>query len=247
MKNKKNRSNKNKKSSSKVKKLNINQEESSLFSNELENLKDEELIDLAKSGNKEATKILIKRYSKFLFSKVIPFYIPGGEKEDIIQEAYIGFLKAIKDFDKTKGNFLKFANICVQRQITTAIKMSNRNKTKVLKNPISLEQNIFDDDSSEKSLYNYISPSKIIQGSNEEISIEDSIIDFMEKNRIKENLFSKLTAREKEILNYRAQGLSYSEIAKKTNLTVKSVDNTIQRIKKKIKSLIEGNLLGGDL
>ncbi|MEN3015646.1 MAG: sigma-70 family RNA polymerase sigma factor [bacterium] len=207
--------------------------------NQLEQQKDEELVELAKQGNLEAKKILIQRYSKFLFSKVIPFYIPGGEREDIIQEAYIGFLKAIEDFDKNKGSFFNFVNICVQRQITTAIKSSNRNKSKVLRNPISLESSIFDEDSGEKSLYDYIMPSKIIQGSYQEISIEDAIIDFIEKNQIKETLLSRLTPKEKEILKLRSQGLTYQEIANKMNISSKSVDNALQRIRKKIKNLID--------
>lgn len=211
-----------------------------IFSNDkLEKLLDEELVDIAREGNKEAIKVLVQRYSKFLFSKVIPFYLPGAEREDIIQEAYIGFLKAIQDFDKSKGNFFNFANLCVQRQITTAIKLSNRNKSKVLKNPISLESNIFDEELGDKSLYDYISPNKIIQGTYQENSIEDTIIDFMEKNRIKENLVSKLTSKEKEILKLRAQGFTYMEIAKKINSSAKSVDNAIQRIKKKIKNFID--------
>lgn len=211
-----------------------------IFSNDkLEKLLDEELVDIAREGNNEAIKVLVQRYSKFLFSKVIPFYLPGAEREDIIQEAYIGFLKAIQDFDKSKGNFFNFANLCVQRQITTAIKSSNRNKSKVLKNPISLESNIFDEELGDKSLYDYISPNKIIQGAYHENSIEDTIIDFMEKNRIKENLVSKLTSKEKEILKLRAQGFTYMEIAKKINSSAKSVDNAIQRIKKKIKNFID--------
>lgn len=211
-----------------------------LFSNDdLDKLSDEDLVELFKAGNKEVIKVLIQRYSKFLFSKVIPFYIPGGEREDIIQEAYIGFLKAIEDFDKTKGSFFNFVNICVQRQITTAIKSSNRNKSKILKNPISLESNIFDEESGEKTLYDYISPSRIIQGYYQESSIEDAIIDFIERNRIKETLLSKLTPKEKEILKLRSQGLTYSEIGKRINSTPKAVDNTIQRIKKKIKNLID--------
>ncbi|MFN3995924.1 MAG: sigma-70 family RNA polymerase sigma factor [bacterium] len=211
-----------------------------LFYEDLEKLSDEELAILAQKGNEDAIKILIKKYSKFLFSKVIPFYIPGGEREDVIQEAYIGFLKAIKDFNKDKGNFKKFVNICVQRQITTAIKTSNRNKAKVLKNPLSLEHGIYGEEGGEKGLYNYIIPSKIIQGFKDEISIEDAIIDFMEKKRIIDTLYSKLTSKEEKILKLRSQGLSYNEIAKKMNLSVKSVDNAIQRIKKKIKDLVEG-------
>ncbi|MCS6955920.1 MAG: sigma-70 family RNA polymerase sigma factor [Candidatus Calescibacterium sp.] len=228
-----------KKKDAKYKKINKNITESVFSNNELEKLADEELVELSKIGNKEAMKVLIKRYSKFLFSKVIPFYIPGGEREDIIQEAYIGFLKAVEDFDKTKGSFFNFVNLCVQRQITTAIKSSNRNKARILRNPISLESNLFDEDSGEKSLYDYISPSRIIQGSYQEPSIEDTIIDFIEKNRVKESLLSKLTYREKEILKLRAQGLTYVEIGKKINASPKSVDNAIQRIKKKIKNLID--------
>lgn len=231
----------------KRKKLDMNKTEekpkdsnAGLFYEDFEKLSDEEIAILAQKGNEDAIKFLIRKYSKFLFSKVIPFYIPGGEREDIIQEAYIGFLKAIKDFDINKGSFKKFANICVQRQITTAIKFSNRNKAKVLKNPLSLEHSLYGEDSGEKGLYNYILPSKIIQGFKDEDSIEDVIIDFMEKKRIVNILYSSLTSKEENILKLRSQGLSYSEIAKKMNLSVKSVDNTIQRIKKKIKNLIKG-------
>jgi len=206
--------------------------------NELENLSDEDLVYLAKEGNNDAMKILLNRYSKFLFYKVIPFYIPGSEREDIIQEAYIGFLRAIQDFDRNKGNFFSFANICVQRHITTAIKFSNRNKSKVLRNPISLEASYAGDNDGERNLYEVITPNKVISGSFQESS-EDYLIDFMEKSRISKVLLSNLTEKEREVLKLRAMGITYKEIAKKLKIKTKAVDNIIQRIRKKIKNFVE--------
>ncbi len=210
----------------------------------MEKLKDEELVSLYKKGIKEALDILIKRYKSLILSKTLLFYIPSGEeKEDLLQEAYLGFLSAIKDFDKNKGNFYSFANVCIQRHIYTFIKSLSRNKHKILRGAVSLESVLMkDQESTERRLEEYLLHSKVS-------SNIPSIISYLPSDHIafinleykdkREKIFKKLSPIEKEILKYRTLGYSYKEIASKIGKSVKSVDNALQRIKKKVKMILE--------
>ena len=210
----------------------------------LEKLRDEELVSLYKKGVNEALDILIKRYKNVILSKILLFYLPAGEeRDDLIQEAYMGFLSAIRDFDENKGNFYSFAGLCIQRHIYTFIKSLNRNKNKILKGAVSLESTFGKDhDLSERKLEEYLTHTKISSDIPSAISYlpSDEVVainlDYKEK---REKIMRKLTLTEKEILKYRALGYSYKEIAKLTGKSVKSVDNALQRIKKKVKLILE--------
>ncbi len=210
----------------------------------LEKLRDEELVELYKKGIKEALDILIKRYKNVILSKTLLFYIPyGEEKEDLLQEAYLGFLSAIRDFNKDKGSFYSFANVCIQRHIYTFIKSLTRNKHRILKGAVSLEATLTkDQESAERKLEEYLTHSKISSNIPSMISYlpSDEIasinLDFKDK---REKIFKKLSPIEKEILKYRTLGYSYKEIASKIGKSIKSVDNTLQRIKKKVKMILQ--------
>jgi RNA polymerase sporulation-specific sigma factor len=212
--------------------------------NKLKDLKDEELVELYKKGFKEALDILIKRYKNVILSKSLLFYISNPqERDDILQEAYLGFLSAIRDFDKNKGSFYAFANVCIQRHIYTYIKALNRNKHKILKGAVSLESTLNkDQEFAERRLEEYLEHSKISSNipsiSSYLSSDEIASVNFDYKDK-REKILKKLTPIEKEILKYRSLGYSYKEIANKIGKSIKSVDNAIQRIKRKVKVILQ--------
>jgi RNA polymerase sporulation-specific sigma factor len=211
--------------------------------NNLKDLKDEELVDLYKKGFKEALDVLIKRYKNVILSKSLLFYISNAqERDDILQEAYLGFLSAIRDFDRNKGSFYAFASVCIQRHIYTYIKALNRNKHKILKGAFSLESTLnMEQDFIERRLEEYLGHSKIssnIPSISSYLSSDEIVsVNFDYKDK-REKILKKLTPIEKEILKYRSLGYSYKEIANKIGKSIKSVDNAIQRIKRKVKVML---------
>jgi RNA polymerase sporulation-specific sigma factor len=212
--------------------------------NNLKDLKDEELVELYKKGFKEALDVLIKRYKNVILSKSLLFYISNAqERDDILQEAYLGFLSSIRDFDRNKGSFYAFANVCIQRHIYTYIKALNRNKHKILKGAVSLESTLNkDQEFAERRLEEYLEHSKISSNipsiSSYLSSDEIASVNFDYKDKRKK-ILKKLTPIEKEILKYRSIGYSYKEIADKIGKSIKSVDNAIQRIKRKVKIILQ--------
>ena len=199
------------------------------------NMTDEELVSLIKSGNNHAQNFLLEKYHDLVNMKVSKYFIIGAEKEDIIQEGMIGLFKAIKGFDKEKQNSFKtFANLCIERQLITAIKTSNRQKHMPLNSYLSLNTSAYDDDNSSSML-------EVIDSN----SVEDPLDTITKKEyyRLIESTIDKsLSGFEKEVLRHFAQGESYVTIAEKLDAPVKSIDNAIQRIRKKaIKNITEEN------
>ncbi len=197
--------------------------------NELSQMKDEDLIEKIKAGNKSALEILINRYKNMVNIKVSKYYIIGAEKEDIVQEGLIGLYKAIKSYQSDKQNsFKSFANICIERQLITAIKTSNRQKHLPLNSYISLNKDVYDndDDSSNTDLIGVLNT-----------NVMEDPLDMITKKeyyQIVENAIDKsLSDFEKKVLNCYMQGQSYNEIAQRLDAPVKSIDNAIQRIRKK--------------
>lgn len=192
---------------------------------------DEDLIDIIKSGNKYALEHLINRYKSLVNMKVSKYYIIGAEREDIVQEGLIGLFKAIKNYQTNKqSSFKNFANMCIERQLITAIKSSNRQKHMPLNSYLSLNMNAYDNnDINDKNEVDLIE----ILNTN---LIEDPLDTITQKEyyKIIENAIDKsLSSFEKQVLNFYVQGQSYGQIAEKLNTPVKSVDNAIQRIRKK--------------
>ena len=187
---------------------------------------DEELISLIKSGNNYALDFLIERYQELVSMKVGKYFIIGAEKEDIIQEGMIGLFKAIKGFDKSKQNsFRTFANLCIERQLITAIKTSNRQKHMPLNSYLSLNTSAYEDDNTTPLMEVFDSH-----------SVEDPLDTITKKEyyQIVETTIDKsLSSFEKEVLKRFVQGESYISIAEKLDAPVKSIDNAIQRIRKK--------------
>ena len=191
------------------------------------NLTDEQVISQIKEGDEQALTFLLDKYKDLVNSKVGKYFIIGAEKEDIIQEGMIGLYKAIKNFDNTKQNTFKtFANICVERQLITAIKSSNRQKHIPLNSYLSLNTSAYDKDGEGTELIETF----------EVDTIEDPLETIMKQEyfeEIQDTMHKSLSKFEESVLNRYMQGESYEVIARKLDTPIKSVDNAIQRIRKK--------------
>lgn len=203
------------------------------FNNKYENTSDEKLIELVRLGDLKAQDYLLEKYRNIVNMKANKFFLIGAESDDMIQEGMIGLFKAIKSFDLEKNNSFKtFANLCIERQLITAIKTSTRQKHIPLNSSFSLNTAAYDegDDSVMEIL-----DTKFVEDPLETITKRE-YFEFIE-NRIDENL----SFFEKQVLNRYIQGESYVDIASKLNSPVKSIDNAIQRIRKKALKNIVNN------
>lgn len=204
------------------------------------NMTDENLIDEAvKNQNNAALDCLIERYKDIVNMKANKFFMVGSEKEDILQEGYIGLYKAVKSFNGKKQNSFKtFATICIERQLITAVKNSNRQKHIPLNSSLSLNASAFDEENGgETSVLEILDTNKTSEDPLEIITKKE-YFDTVEKN-----IDNNLSDFEKDVLKLYKNGYSYVTIANKLNTKVKSVDTAIQRIKKKaikIKQKLEG-------
>lgn len=194
-------------------------------------LSDEQVVELAKSGDEDAYNHIIARYRNFVYAKAKSYYINGGEQDDLVQEGMIGLYKAVRDFDSQYSNFAGFARICVVRQIITAVKNSTRNKHKPLNSYISL-----DGGSEESSTSNVLSD---FLDEDNSLNPESILIDRENLSGITYRINQILSGMELEVLALYIDGFSYQEIAEKMGKDCKSVDNAIQRIRKKIGKILE--------
>lgn len=196
------------------------------------NLTDEQIISQIKDGDEQALTFLLDKYKDLVNTKVGKYFIIGAEREDIVQEGMIGLYKAIKGFDNCKQNtFRTFANLCIERQLITAIKSSNRQKHMPLNSYLSLNTSAYDDEGDGTELLETF----------EVNTIEDPLETIMKQesfNEIQNAVQKSLSKFEGQVLERYMQGESYEVIAKRLDTPVKSVDNAIQRIRKKaIKNL----------
>lgn len=187
---------------------------------------DEEIIQWIKQGNSKALDYLMYRYKELVNIKVSRYFMAGAEREDIVQEGLIGLFKAIKNFDPEKKiTFKTFANVCIERQLITAIKASNRQKHIPLNSYLSLNTTNNDEDS-DKDMYDIL-----------HLDVMEDPLDMITKKEYYQNvediIENTLSDFEKQVLNYYMKGDSYVQIAEKLDAPVKSVDNAIQRIRKK--------------
>lgn len=197
-----------------------------------ENLSDEELVELSVTGDKSATEYILNKYKNFVKAVVRMYFLVGADRDDVVQEGMIGLFKAIRDFDNTKQtSFKSFAEICVRRQVLTAIKNATRQKHMPLNSYISLSKPAYDDENSEDTLMDTLSINESTDP--EELFIGKENIEILGL-KIEENL-SKL---EKEVLKMYLSGISYQEIALIMERTPKSIDNALQRVKKKLEKFI---------
>ena len=196
------------------------------------NLTDEQIISQIKDGDEQALTFLLDKYKDLVNTKVGKYFIIGAEREDIVQDGMIGLYKAIKGFDNCKQNTFKtFANLCIERQLITAIKSSNRQKHMPLNSYLSLNTSAYDDEGDGTELLETF----------EVNTIEDPLETIMKQesfNEIQNAVQKSLSKFEGQVLERYMQGESYEVIAKRLDTPVKSVDNAIQRIRKKaIKNL----------
>ncbi len=190
-------------------------------------LSDDDIVAIAQQGDSRACEYLLIKYKNFIRSKARSYFLIGADREDIIQEGMIGLYKAIRDFKKDKqASFRAFAELCVTRQIITAIKTATRQKHMPLNSYVSLNKPVYDDES-EKTLIDILTQSRILNP-------EDIIIDQENLNVLELKMSEMLSRLELKVLSYYIGGKSYVEISQLLNKPVKSVDNALQRIKSKL-------------
>ena len=195
---------------------------------------DEELVACAKGGDDRASEYLINKYRNFVRVKAKAYFLIGADREDIIQEGMIGLYKAIRDFRADKlSSFRAFGELCITRQIITAIKTATRQKHIPLNSYISLNKPIYDEDS-DRTLLDVISSIKVSDP--EELVINQEASATM-RERIRKNL-SELECR---VLTAYLEGKSYQEMANELSRHVKSIDNALQRVKRKLERNLEGD------
>lgn len=192
-----------------------------------ESLSDEELLSIQRTGDKRAEEMLYARYKQIVRSRARTYFLIGADREDIIQEGMIGLYKAVLDyqFDR-QASFRSFAELCITRQIISAIKSATRKKHIPLNSYISFNRSVFDGDN-ERPLIDVLTstrmtdPEEVLIGRENYAAVADSI----------EHSLSKL---ERNALGFYLDGYSYQQIADALQVTTKSVDNAIQRVKKKL-------------
>lgn len=204
--------------------------EVSLFA-EFQNKLDEEVVDEAKKGNSRAQDYLISKYENFVKAKAKSYFLIGADKEDIYQEGMIGLYKAIRDFKSDRlTSFKAFAELCITRQIITAIKTATRQKHIPLNTYISLNKPIYEEES-DRTLIDVLSGLKITDP-------EELIIGKEQLKHIEGEMAKVLSDLEMEVLQSYLDGKSYQEIACDLDRQAKSIDNALQRVKRKLEKCL---------
>ena len=193
---------------------------------------DEDLVEAAKAGDDRASEFLIHKYRNFVRVKAKAYFLVGADREDIIQEGMIGLYKAIRDFRRDKlSSFRAFAELCITRQIITAIKTATRQKHIPLNSYISLNKPIYDEDS-DRTLLDVISGMKVSDP-------EELVINQEASARMRARIRRNLSELEHRVLTAYLQGKSYQEMANELQRHVKSIDNALQRVKRKLEKHLE--------
>lgn len=194
---------------------------------DFERFNDEELIEMVQQGNIDALDFLITKYRLLVRAKARSYFLIGADKEDIVQEGMIGLYKAIRDFKGDKlSSFRAFAELCITRQIITAIKTATRQKHIPLNSYVSLDKPIFDEES-DRTLMDVLTGA--IMDDPEELMIHREEFGYLE-----EKMGEILSELELQVLARYLDGQSYHEISAELNRHVKSIDNALQRVKRKL-------------
>ena len=195
-------------------------------------LTDEELISLSKEGDQDAVEILLTKYKTMVLGKARSMYILGGDSDDLLQEGMLGLFKAVRDYDSGRdASFRTFAQLCVTRQMYTAVTASGRKKHLPLNSAISLSQssaNEQDDDETSDALLDHLP-------ADESFNPEEYLIGRENLEQLEEWIGQELSDFEKQVLELRLTGLGYVEIAHVLNRDEKSTDNALQRIRTKLR------------
>lgn len=197
----------------------------------LASLQDDEIIDLIHQGNIEALDYMIDKYKKFVWAKARTYFIIGGDREDIIQEGMIGLYKAICDYQQDRlASFKAFADLCITRQMITAIKTATRQKHIPLNSYVSLDKPVYEEES-ERTL------SDILVGP-KDIDPQVLLVNREKAGQMELRISELLSDLERRVLHLYLDGYSYQEISEMLNRRVKSIDNALQRVKKKLEDVI---------
>ena len=195
-------------------------------------MQDEMIVEAARQGDDSAQEFLINKYKNFVRAKARSYFLIGADREDIIQEGMIGLYKAIRDFRNDKlASFRAFAELCITRQIITAIKTATRQKHIPVNAYISLNKPIYDDES-DRTLLDVLSGTKVTDPEELVISREEFV-------DIENKMGEFLSDLEWKVLMSYLDGRSYQEIAKDLRRHVKSIDNALQRVKRKLERYLE--------
>jgi RNA polymerase sporulation-specific sigma factor len=195
-------------------------------------LEDEQLVELVHQGDGDALDFLIHKYQNFVRAKARSYFLVGADREDIIQEGMIGLYKAVRDFKGDKlSSFKAFAELCITRQMITAIKTATRQKHIPLNSYVSLDRPIYDDES-DRTLMDVISGTKAMDP-------EELIVNREEVDDIEVKMTELLSDLERKVLALYLDGRSYQEISEELNRHVKSIDNALQRVKRKLEKYLE--------
>ncbi|KJE26237.1 RNA polymerase sigma-H factor [Geobacillus kaustophilus] len=195
-------------------------------------LDDEQLVALVHEGDGEALDFLIHKYQNFVRAKARSYFLVGADREDIVQEGMIGLYKAVRDFKGDKlSSFKAFAELCITRQMITAIKTATRQKHIPLNSYVSLDKPIYDDES-DRTLMDVLSGTQVTDP-------EQLIVNREEVDDIELKMAELLSDLERKVLALYLDGRSYQEISEELNRHVKSIDNALQRVKRKLEKYLE--------
>jgi RNA polymerase sporulation-specific sigma factor len=199
---------------------------------EFDSMLDEEIVVFARNGDSSAEEYLINKYRNYVKAKAKSYFLIGADRDDIYQEGMIGLYKAIRDFKPDKlSSFRAFAELCITRQIITAIKTATRQKHIPLNSYISLNKPIYDEES-DRTLMDVLSTIHVSDP-------EELIISREEKIKIEKKMNEILSDLEMEVLRSYLDGKSYQEIACDLDRHAKSIDNALQRVKRKLEKFLK--------
>lgn len=192
---------------------------------------DEELLEQLNNGNTQIIDFIMEKYKDLVRRKARALYLMGGDSDDLIQEGMIGLFKAVRDYQNNKEtSFYTFAELCITRQLYSAIQASNRKKHTPLNSYVSLYSGMV-------SQHEQTIPLKDILPSVKEGNPEDLVIDRESARQMEKALRDRLSQYEIQVLNYYMQGDDYLQISERLDKTPKSVDNALQRIRNKMSKL----------
>ncbi|MBO5150285.1 RNA polymerase sporulation sigma factor SigH [Anaerotignum sp.] len=202
--------------------------------------KDEELVLMAQNGDDAAQEYLLDKYKSLVRAKSRAYFLIGADSEDIIQEGMIGLYKAVRDYNEEKNaSFRSFAELCVNRQMITAIKAATRQKHQPLNSYVSLNKPVYEEES-EQTYMDFLQSS-----SGSLLNPEALLIGQENKSFLEDQMVKNLSSFETRVLVLYLQGRSYFEIANVLDKPEKSIDNALQRVKKKLEKFLEEKNLDG--
>ena len=203
-----------------------------MINQDFESMTDEQIVRLAQDTDGAALEHLLNKYKNFVRTKARSYFLIGADHEDIVQEGMIGLYKAIRDYRSDRlSSFRAFAELCITRQIITAIKTATRQKHIPLNSYISLNKPIYDEDS-DRTLLDVISGTRVTDPEELVISQEDF-------DDIEAKMGEILSSLEWNVLMYYLEGKSYQDIAAGLDRHVKSIDNALQRVKRKLERYLQ--------